>query len=100
MSNVTTCFAPDGAKQELASPEPDTPQQVVRDRRRRLRKSIKISKAIVPEPSHVGDIRDKNPARSKVSARGSLWNLVADCAGVLAVALMVYNAWLEYDSYW
>ena len=98
MSNVNTCFAPDGVKQELVSPVPDTPRQVVRDRRRRQRKSRRISKVTGQESSHVGDTKGRNTARSKGSARGSLWDLVADCSVVAAVVLMGYNAWLEYNS--
>ena len=47
---------------------------------------------------------EENPSldidSGEILERGSLWDLVADCAGMVALVLMIYLAWIEYNKYW
>lgn len=62
-------------------------QQKVRHRRNRSRKT---------SPART---KNKNISRGQDSLQAVLWDLVADCAEVLSLGLVLYHAWLEYSAY-
>ena len=44
--------------------------------------------------------RDDNIPRGQGPVGGGLWDHVANCAGVVALGLIMYHAWVEADTYW